>query len=85
MSATPVSASLPIAVADALAGAAVLRDGRLRLAATDPRLDALDGAVFDSPAAARRLAEAMLAAWEPAQGGPAAGGASPALPQGAGR
>ncbi|MFZ4410119.1 MAG: hypothetical protein ACOYOH_22425 [Paracraurococcus sp.] len=75
-----MSASLPIAIADALVGAAVPQGGRLRFAATDPRLRSLDGTVFDSPAAARHLAEAMLAAREPVpRGGPAAGGALLAL------
>ena len=80
-----MSASLPIAVADTLVGA-VPQAGRLRFAAADPRLRALDGEVFDSPAAARRLAEAMLAAREPGpRGGRAAGGALLALLQGRGR
>jgi hypothetical protein len=80
------TAVTPIAVASALVGAAVPQAGRLCFAATDPRLDALDGEVFDSPAAARSLAEAMLAAQDPvARGGPAAGGALLALLLGGGR
>ena len=82
-----MSASLPIAVADTLVGAAVPQAGRLRFAAADPRLRALNYEVFDSTAAAaRRLAEAMLAAREPGpRGGRAAGGALLALLQGRGR
>ena len=57
-----MSAPLPIAVADALVGAAIPQGRRLRFAATDPRLRELDGEVFDSPAAACRLAEATLEA-----------------------
>ena len=54
--------------------------GRLRFASADPRLQGLDGALFDSPAAAERLAEAMLAV----RGG-ANDTARPVLPQERGR
>jgi hypothetical protein len=54
--------------------------GRLRFTATDPRLADLDGALFDSPAAARRMAEAVLTARASLpSGGPIAGRALLAL------
>ena len=52
----------PITIDDNAVGFATLEAGRHRFITVDPRLAALDGAVFDSAGAARRLAEAMLAA-----------------------
>jgi hypothetical protein len=78
MSATP-----PIAVADALVGAAIPRTGRLRLAAADPCFPDLDDAALDSPAPVRRLAAAMPAVHHPVPSGvPAAGRVLPALRRG---
>ncbi|MCB4822568.1 hypothetical protein [Roseicella aerolata] len=75
-----MSASLPVALSDTLVGTAVPQAGRLRFTAADPRLANLDGAFFDSAAAARRMAETVLTARAPLpNGGPVAGRALLAL------
>ena len=62
------SDGLPIAIDDNAVGFTAPEAGRHRFVTADPRLAALDGTVFDSAAAARRLAEAMLAAGDPGPG-----------------
>jgi hypothetical protein len=57
-----MSARNLIANADTALGFVAPEFGRLRFTAADPRLTELDGTVFDSAGAARRLAEAVLAA-----------------------